>query len=173
MKRTGGVPRGLLRFLVLNMLAKKPMSGVEIVETIEKETGGRWKPSSGSIYPLLARLHNRGYTTELPSEETGMKRYQLTDKGKAFFGKQIAFGQKLMKKLEFLAPILVGGFQFDPNEEEILSGVRECTKRAVTALLDLRAAKHQLTEQDRKEIERILNICADELEELVQRINEK
>ena len=53
-KRTGGVPRGLLRFLVLNMLAKKPMSGSEIVEVIENETAGRWKPSSGSIYPLLA-----------------------------------------------------------------------------------------------------------------------
>ena len=173
MKRTGGVPRGLLRFLVLNMLAKKPMSGVEIVETIEKETGGRWKPSSGSIYPLLARLHNRGYTTELPSEETGMKRYQLTDKGKTFFEKQISFGQKLMKKLEFLAPILVGGFQFDPNEEKILSGVREPTKRVVMTLLNLRVARRQLTEQNAKEIERILSKCADELEEIVKRIDEE
>jgi len=172
-KRTGGVPRGLLRFLVLNMLAKKPMSGSEIVEVIEKETGGRWKPSSGSIYPLLARLHDRGYTTELPSEETGMKRYELTAKGKTFFEKQVSFGQTLLNKLEFLAPILVGGFQFDPNDEKILSGVREPTKRVVMTLLDLRAAKHQLTEQDAKEIERILNKCADELEELVKRINEE
>jgi len=61
-KRAGGVPRGLLRFLVLNMLAKKPMSGVEIVEVIEKETGGRWIPSSGSVYPLLAALHEKGFT---------------------------------------------------------------------------------------------------------------
>jgi len=30
--RTSGVPRGLLRFLVLTMLAKKPMSGVETVQ---------------------------------------------------------------------------------------------------------------------------------------------
>jgi DNA-binding PadR family transcriptional regulator len=172
-KRTGGVPRGLLRFLVLNMLIKKPMSGSEIVEVIEKETGGRWKPSSGSVYPLLSRLHSTGYTAESPSEETGIKRYVLTPKGKALFEKQINFGQRMLNKLEFLVPLLIGGFQFNPNDEKILSGTREPAKRVVMTLLDLRPAKHQLTEQDAKEIERILTRCADELEELVKRINEE
>jgi DNA-binding PadR family transcriptional regulator len=174
MKRAGSVPRGLLRFLVLNMLAKKPMSGVEIVEVIEKETGGRWKPSSGSIYPLLAWLHDKGYTTEMPSEETGIKRYALTDKGKIFFEKQINFGQKMLFKLEFLVPLLIGRFQFDPTDEKILSGTREPAQRVVKTLLDLRAARnYRITEQDSKEIERILNKCADELEEIVQGIHEK
>jgi DNA-binding PadR family transcriptional regulator len=169
MKRASSVPRGLLRFLVLSMLAKKPMAGVEIVEVIERETGGKWKPSSGSIYPLLAWLHDKGYTTELPSEETGIKRYALTAKGKAFFEKQIHFGQKMLDKLELVIPLLISGFQFDPNDEKILSGTREPAKRVVIALLNLRAAKYQLTEQDEKEIEKILKKAADELEALVQR----
>ena len=42
--RTVGVPRGLLKFLVLKMINEKPMSGAEIVEEIEKQTGS-WKPS--------------------------------------------------------------------------------------------------------------------------------
>jgi DNA-binding PadR family transcriptional regulator len=168
-KRVTGVPRGLLRFLVLNMLMKKPMSGVEIVEVIEKETGGKWKPSSGSIYPLLAWLHDKGYTAELPSEEIGIKRYKLTAKGKAFFEKQINLGQKLLDKLEFVVPLLIGGFQFDPNDEKILSGTREPARRVVMALLNLRPAEHQLTEQDSREIEKILKKTADELEALVQR----
>ena len=149
------------------------MSGVEIVEVIEKETGGRWKPSSGSIYPLLARLQGRGYTTELPSEETGLKRYELTPKGKRLFEKQISLGQKMLKKLEFLVPLLISGFQFDPNDEKILSGTREPAKRVVMTLLNLRVARRQLTEQDAKEIERILSKCADELEEIVKRIDEE
>jgi DNA-binding PadR family transcriptional regulator len=172
-KRTGGVPRGLLRFLVLNMLAKKPMSGVEIVEVIENETGGRWKPSSGSVYPLLAQLHDRGYTVEQPSEEMGMKRYALTAKGKSFLEKQVSFGQKLLDKLEFIVPLLIGGFQFDLNDEKILSGTREPAKRVVTALLDLRPVNLPLTEQDTKQIEKILNECADELEKIVKRIREE
>jgi DNA-binding PadR family transcriptional regulator len=172
--RVGGVPRGLLRFLVLTMLAKKPMSGVEIVEVITKETGGRWIPSSGSVYPLLASLHDKGFTNELPSEEMGLKRYALTAKGKALFEKQIAFGQKMLKKLEFLVPLLIGRFQFDPNDEKILAKTREPAQRVVKTLLDLRAERnYRLTEQDSKEIERILNQCADELEAIVQKIREK
>ena len=173
-KRVGGVPRGLLRFLVLNMLAKKPMSGVEIVEAIEKETSGRWIPSSGSVYPLLASLHDKGFTNELPSEEIGIKRYTLTAKGKALFEKQINFGQKLLKKLEFLVPLLIGKFQFDPNDEKILSRTREPAQRVVKTLLDIRAEKnYQITEQVSKDIERILNKCADDLEDILQRIRKK
>jgi DNA-binding PadR family transcriptional regulator len=173
-KRAGGVPRGLLRFLVLNMLAKQPMSGVEIVELITKETGGRWIPSSGSVYPLLATLHEKGFTSEMPSEETGIKRYALTAKGKALFEKQITFGQKMLSKLEFLVPLLIGRFQFDPNDEKILERTREPAQRVVKTFLDLRAERnYRITEQDSKEIERILNQCADELEEIVQGIREK
>jgi len=172
--RTSGVPRGLLRFLVLTMLAKKPMSGVEIVEVIDKETGGRWVPSSGSVYPLLAWLHNRGFTNELPSEEMGIKRYALTAKGKAFFEKQITLGRKMLDKLEFLIPLLIGKFQFDPNDEKILARTKEPAQRVVKTLLDLREEKnYQITEQVSKDIERILNKCADELEEIVQRTREK
>ncbi len=168
--RVGGVPRGLLHFLVLNMLSKKPMSGVEIVEVITKETGGRWIPSSGSIYPLLAGLHERGFTNELPSEEMGLKRYELTAKGKALFEKQIVFGQKMLRKLEFLVPLLIGKFQFDPNDEKILARTREPAQRIVKTLLDMRTKENcQITEQVAKEIERILNKCADELEEIVRK----
>ena len=173
-KRVGGVPRGLLRFLVLNMLVKKPMSGVEIVEVITKETGGRWIPSSGSVYPLLAWLHDKGFTTELPSEETGIKRYALTAKGTALFEKQVIFGQKMLNKLEFLIPLLIGKFQFDPTDEKLLARTKEPAQRVVRTLLDLRGEKkHLITEQVSKDIERILNQCADELEAIVQRIHEK
>ena len=173
-KRAGSVPRGLLRFLVLNMLSKKPMSGVEIVEVIEKETGGRWIPSSGSVYPLLASLQDKGFTREMPSGEAGIKRYALTDKGKALFEKQITLGQKMLSKLEFLVPLLIGRFQLDPNDEELLERTREPAQRVVKTLLDIRAERNYLmTEEDSKEIERILNKCADDLEELMQGIREK
>jgi len=173
-KRAGSVPRGLLRFLVLNMLSKKPMSGVEIVEVIEKETGGKWIPSSGSVYPLLASLHEKGFTRESPSEEAGIKRYSLTNKGKALFEKQITLGQKMLNKLEFLVPLLIGRFQFDPNDEELLEKTKEPTQRVVKTLFDIRAEKnYRITKEDAKKIERILNRCADDLEELMQKIRAK
>jgi DNA-binding PadR family transcriptional regulator len=173
MRRTAGVPRGLLRFLVLRLLTEKPMSGAEIVEEIERETDGRWKPSPGSIYPLLASLQDKGYTNESPTGESGMKQYVLTDEGKTFFEEQVKFGQKFMKKLEFLAPMLVGGFQFGINHEN-LRDVRGSAKRVVETFIDLRTAmKDNLTKQDAEEITEILNDCAKKLEKITRRIKEK
>jgi len=139
MKRTAGVPRGLLRFLVLKLLKEKPMSGAEIVEEIERETGGRWKPSPGSIYPLLAWLQDKDYTKELPKEESGMKRYKLTDRGEKFFEEQARFGERLRKKLEFLAPML------------LKENLTEQTAREVAEILNDSAEKlEQITERIKK-----------------------
>ncbi len=149
------------------------MSGAEIVEEIERETDGRWKPSSGSIYPLLAWLQEKGYTNESPTIESGMKRYVLTDEGKTFFEEQVKFGQKFLKKLEYLAPMFVGGFQFGINREN-LRDVRDSGKRLVKTLLDLRAASSDnMTKQDAEEIAEILNCCAAKLEQIARRIKEK
>ena len=149
------------------------MSGAEIVEKIERETDGRWKPSPGSIYPLLALLKDKGYTNESPIGESGMKKYVLSDKGNSFFEEQVKFGQKFMEKLEFLAPILVGGFHFGINHG-YMCDVRGSAKRVVKTFLDLRTAiKDNLTRQDAEEISEILNDCAKKLEKITRRIKEK
>ena len=148
------------------------MSGAEIVEEIERETDGRWKPSPGSIYPLLASLQDKGYTNESPTGESGMKQYVLTDEGKTFFEEQVKFGQKFLKKLEFLAPMLVGGFQFGINHENLHDAI-ESAKRVLKTFIDLRARKDNLTKQDAEEIAEILNDCSKKLETIAQRIKEK
>lgn len=170
MRRTAGVPRGLLRFFVLKLLSEKPMSGSEIIEEIERETGGRWKPSPGSIYPLLAWLQNEGYAKRLPKEEGGIKRYTLTEEGKKFFEEQAKFGERLLKKLEFLAPLLVGGFRFGFNSEK-LREIREPARRFVTALINLRMTlEGNLTERTVKEVAEILNEGAEKIEEINEKI---
>jgi DNA-binding PadR family transcriptional regulator len=173
MRRPPSVPRGLLRFLVLKLLTEKSLSGAEIVEEIERETEGRWKPSPGSIYPLLASLQERGYTNESPPGESGMKRYVLTAKGRTYFKEQVTFGQKFMKKLEFLIPMLVGGFQLGANQENVHE-VRASAKRVVKTFIDLRAAmQDDLTKQDAEEIAETFDHCAQKLEKILQRIKEK
>ena len=52
------VPKGFLRYHVLEALNQKAMSGSELMDEIQKHTGGNWKPSPGSIYPLLAWLQD-------------------------------------------------------------------------------------------------------------------
>jgi len=60
------------------------MSGAEIMREIEENTSLRWKPSPGSIYPLLSWLLELKYTREVPDSEVGVRRYELTQEGKKF-----------------------------------------------------------------------------------------
>ena len=172
-KQSSGVPKGLFQFLVLKLLSENVMACAEIVEEIEQETNGFWKPSPGSIYPLLARLQDKGYTNESRIEENGMKRYSLTDEGQNFFEKQVKFGQKFLKKLEYLAPILIGGFQVNTNYEN-LNIVGESTKEIVKIFINARSTiKDNLTKQDAEKIAEILNDCTKQLEKITRRIKER
>lgn len=68
---------GGLRNLVIHLLAEKPMRGSELIDEIGQRTMGWWKPSPGSIYPLLNKLESDGYTKKNPEGK-----YELTDLGK-------------------------------------------------------------------------------------------
>jgi DNA-binding PadR family transcriptional regulator len=79
--RGGMVRRGEIRPLILAVLASKPMHGYEVITELEAQSGGRWRPSAGSVYPTLQQLADEGLVT---SEETdGRRVYALTDEGKA------------------------------------------------------------------------------------------
>ncbi len=48
--------RGWLRPTVLRVLEEKPMNGIEIMNKIQDMSHGWWRPSPGSLYPLLEQL---------------------------------------------------------------------------------------------------------------------
>ena len=104
MRHMASVPKGFLRYYVLRLLNEKPMSGSEIMNEIEKRTDGRWKPSPGSIYPLIAWLQDKGYTKEVPEQEAGIKRYILTDQGKAFLQEHVKRKEELRERFGFFMP---------------------------------------------------------------------
>jgi DNA-binding PadR family transcriptional regulator len=167
--KTVGVPRGLLRFLVLQMLNEKSMSGAEIVEQIEKKTGGRWKPSPGSIYPLLACMLDKGFTKEIPRKEESFKRYSFTVEGSKFLEKQIAVGQDFLNKMEFLLPMLIGGLQFGSSKEKIRIAL-EPAGQLMSSLMSIRNNLDDLTQEDAEKISGLLKDCSQKLEIFVQRI---
>jgi len=167
--KTVGVPRGLLRFLVLKMLSEKPMSGTEIAEQIEEQTGGRWKPSPGSIYPLLSWMLNKGFTEEVPKGTEGLKRYTFTSKGSEFLTKQIALGQDFLCKMEFLLPMLIGGLQIETNTEK-LHGTVEPARQLMNDFMTIRDNLKFLSQKDIDEIAQALKSCSQTLEKITQRI---
>jgi DNA-binding PadR family transcriptional regulator len=102
-RHTAMVPKGFLRLHVLEALNQKPMSGSELTQEIEKQTCGSWKPSPGSIYPLLSWLQNHNYVKELPNDN-GLKRYELTPAGKLLRQEQEKIRKKIREEVGFLPP---------------------------------------------------------------------
>lgn len=74
--------RGMLGFLILFLLSKKPMHGQEIADELAKRRGD--KPSPGTIYPALKSLKYAGFLRE--EQKVGKTiTYSLTPRGvKAF-----------------------------------------------------------------------------------------
>src|SRR5580704_10143840 len=64
-----------LRMAIVTMLASAPKNGVELMDEIEKMTQGWWRPSPGSVYPVLEQLVKDGMVKK---REDG--RYELTEK---------------------------------------------------------------------------------------------
>ncbi len=70
--------RGWLRPLVLAMVARSPKNGAQIMDEIERMSWGGWRPSPGSVYPLLDDMASEGL---IKKREDGS--YEITEKGKA------------------------------------------------------------------------------------------
>jgi DNA-binding PadR family transcriptional regulator len=73
--------KGVLRFVVLELLSKKPSHGYEIIRALEERSRGLYSPSPGSIYPTLQQLQDSGYVTFI--EQEGKKVYTITEAGSA------------------------------------------------------------------------------------------
>jgi len=74
------VKRGKVRPLILAVLHDQPMHGYQVMQELEARTGGRWRPSAGTIYPTLQQLEDEGLVRA--QEEDGRKVYNLTDAGR-------------------------------------------------------------------------------------------
>ena len=84
------VPRGFLKYLVLKLISKGVKHGYEIMNEIERITGGFWRPSPGSIYPLLSALEECKCIEKEETEDSEIdekegdgrrKTYEITEKG--------------------------------------------------------------------------------------------
>jgi DNA-binding PadR family transcriptional regulator len=165
LKHTAMVPKGFIRHRVLEALNQKPMSGSELMEEIEKHTGGMWKPSPGSIYPLLSWLQDDGYVKELPTEN-GLKRYELTQSGKSLLEEQ----EKIRKKFREEAGFMPGQF-FDnfltkiPPEKT--REIRDSMKRLAMAMFQVgNTLRENYSEQALSEALRVVDETSGKLEEI-------
>jgi len=82
--RKSGPPKGLVSYLVLELLDEKPRYGYEILKEIKELSGGHWEPSYGSVYPILYKFEDNGWAQRIEREdEPDRKYFELTEDGRA------------------------------------------------------------------------------------------
>lgn len=67
---------GGLKVLVLYILREGPKNGAELMDAIDVMSHGHWKPSPGSMYPLLSKAVEENFIIKRED-----RRYELTNAG--------------------------------------------------------------------------------------------
>lgn len=170
MRHMAAVPKGFLRYYVLRLLSEKPMSGSEIMSEIGEQTHGCWKPSPGSIYPLLAWLQEKGYSKEVPEQESGIKRYALTDQGKGFLEEHVKKKQELRKRIGFFAPPFLGSPWFNHFPKETHELVEAGKKLVMSSWTLLDSLREKYSEDTVAKATEVLEQAAKKIEEITEKL---
>ncbi len=169
MRHTAMVPKGFIRHHVLEALNEKPMSGSEIMEQIQKQTDSFWKPSPGSIYPLLAWLQDGGYVKELPSEN-GLKRYELTPSGKGLLEEQNRIREKFREQSGFMPGQFFDSFLGKIPREKLHEIRDSMTQLAKTMFQMGNALKDNYSEEALNEALRVIGETSRKFEEINKKL---
>jgi DNA-binding PadR family transcriptional regulator len=76
----GRARRGDVRRALLLLLDEEPRNGYQLMQAIEERSGGRWRPSPGSVYPALSQLEDQGFVRA--TERDGAKLFEITPAGR-------------------------------------------------------------------------------------------
>lgn len=74
--------KGDMKFVILRLIADKPMHGYDVMKALEEECGGWYKASPGSVYPTLQMLEDQGLLSV--QETDGKKVYTITPEGEDY-----------------------------------------------------------------------------------------
>lgn len=101
------------RFVLLGLLAYRPMSGYDIKRAIENSLSFFWNESYGQIYPMLNELADEGLVIKKIEESFGKPDrhvYSITEKGFGVFqGWMTQPAEPARHRIEVLLKVFFGG----------------------------------------------------------------
>lgn len=108
------IRRGHLKFYVLRLLSEERRTGYGLMKAIEAETGF-WRPSAGSLYPLLAAMREAKLIREV-EEADGTARWEVTDEGTATYAQAAETKQELLDSMRRSLVVFAKVFDAAPIE---------------------------------------------------------
>lgn len=144
--------RGDVRAAILGVLAEDEMNGYQIIQAIAERSGGRWKPSPGSVYPTLQQLEDEGLVRA--DEHGGRRTFHLTAAGRAYVethAEQIAapwtaFAEPVEEDDSGLKPLI--GQVAAALWQVVATGTPDQQARAREAVTDLRRRLYGILADD-------------------------
>ncbi|MGH1561809.1 helix-turn-helix transcriptional regulator [Mumia sp. DW29H23] len=117
-RRGGGrARRGAVRLAALSVIAENPTNGYGLINAFGERTDGRWRPSPGSIYPVLRRLTEDGLVEPVDEEAT---QFRITESGTAYLADR---ADEVAQAWESTRP-------GSPSHEELHSSARKLVRAA-------------------------------------------
>lgn len=131
--------------MVLESLNERPMRTYEIIKTIEKKFEGSYRPSTGSVYPVLKSLVEKNLVEV--KVENNKKIYIITEKGKnelqeiknkslKLLGDNTKFSRQILQELLQIAFYLYDNrSKIDENNiQKIIEYLRNCRNQLKNVL---------------------------------------
>jgi len=127
--------KGRLRNIVLWLLWQSARRGIDLIDDIYKMSWGWWKPSPGSVYPLLNKMVEEGVIEKLDDGK-----YKITEKGiaeiKDFLPVRYSGSvEDSVQELEGLSEYFkeVDKDKLHPYKERLLHAIKEIEKVVLDA----------------------------------------
>ncbi|MCD6135296.1 PadR family transcriptional regulator [Candidatus Bipolaricaulota bacterium] len=172
-----GIRGGHLRFYILKLLLTEEFTGYGLMKRIKEETGF-WKPSTGSLYPLLDAMKEQQLITETV-EPGGGKRWSITPEGRSVYAEANDVKQELFENMRNSMLVFAKVFGRGDLEEIVKRLDQWKTERKdlgeVASLFmevhDALWSLHDLTGKQKRRAIEILSTARDELKALQEESN--
>lgn len=111
-------PKGLVPYLIMELMEEKPRYGYGILGKLEEIAGGHWEPSYGTVYGALERMEEEGYISRVESDHEDRKYFELTEKGKERLEKERKNEKESQEKFREAALGFLHIYSYIYGEEE-------------------------------------------------------
>ena len=145
---------GDMKYVILKLLAERPMHGYEVMKALEERTRGCYSPSPGSVYPTLQWLEDEGLAES--EEREGKKVYSCTDQGQKFLDENKSAVEDIFDRVEEL---------IDHVMTEPMPEVSRMVGRLVARTYRV-SWKYRGDEDRRKQIVSVLETALNEIESM-------
>lgn len=124
--RTEGrrAPKGNVRTAILALLWEGPRHGYQLMQDIAERSHDQWRPSPGSVYPVLSSLADEGLVDDEKIE--GRRVFSLTEAGRAYVADR---GDEIAAVFEGFQP----ESEQDADVRQLMMGVASAAVQVMTS----------------------------------------